>query len=251
MSKKGPGIVTVPGTRLRLVTENNRHLDPAVDLYKTTGTSPPPGVGALQTAQANGASVMNAGEKTKAAFHEAGHLVASLLLGIPLAIACIEKSDEFPGQWVGRLWSDGPQQRRHPVTEANVEDRIVQRWAGPIAERVHVKGRHVLRPVPFELMIAFGGRDDIIKAEELATRFDVKGWKGRTQRKTVDLVRDHWDDISSWAQRLVEEESIDFDAAGTEALSADTFYTASGSSPPCQFHAYARNDGGGAIRGPS
>lgn len=112
------------------------------------------------------------------------------------------------GQWVGIVtppWLTF-------VTPDRFDAHATVRWAGPIAERVHVKGRHVKDPHWLDLGSAFGGREDICQSEQWADRYGITRWSTRTKSAAVALVRDHWSDIEHWASRIEAEQLIEFES---------------------------------------
>lgn len=140
----------------------------------------------------------------RAAHHEAGHLVAYRTLGLPVVSVVIEPHES--GQWTGEVTPPWPTF----ITPATFEARAIAGWAGPIAERVHVTGRHVKNPHWLELAVAFGGREDIVEPEQWGEKLGITGWRTRTKSAAVALVRDHWSDIEHWAGRIEAEQLIEW-----------------------------------------
>jgi ATP-dependent Zn protease len=127
-----------------------------------------------------------------AAYHEAGHAVAVERLGYPVLQATIRVSDDFAG---AVTW-DVP--GHLPLT-----DRAVIAMAGEIAQRLRY------------------GR--LTTCEWLGCSQDAQNWRTlveglpaesaeralrHTRRETRRMLREHWADVESVAQALIERETL-------------------------------------------
>jgi ATP-dependent Zn protease len=140
----------------------------------------------------------------RVAFHEAGHVVAARIRGMPIhkatiipecdTIGHVEYANPLRGV---KLDCDDSDQAR-----LCAEHAIIILFAGPAAQRKY-------SPRSWRFL---HGKGDFKEAAHLALRIDELGADAqleRLYRKTKDLVAAHWRDVVITAEALVKEQTLD------------------------------------------
>ena len=160
-------------------------------------------------------------EKRTVAFHEAGHALASKLLGTEV----VQKISIIPrGQALGYVLKY-PEEDRYLMTRKELENRIITLLAGRAAEEVVFNE------------VTTGAKDDLTKATDIARamvcnygmsslgtlaldevyirynydtiRLEIKSITDRAYREAIRLIEDNMHILNIIADRLLEKESID------------------------------------------
>jgi len=158
--------------------------------------------------------------RSRASYHEAGHLVAAIWTGRDIQIVELAAVPDETGRWRGRTGFD--------ASIRNVDDFeavAIVFWAGSISERVHVMSRHASMPKVSELITAFGAVLDVANLKLSAAQLGVHRWSERTRRASALLVRDRWTEIEAWADCLERDATLVHVGAGGWKLGPDHYDT--------------------------
>ena len=145
-------------------------------------------------------------EREAVAFHEAGHAVVSLLLGLPVHDVSVRPTAEWNGA-VDSGWVDlGYMAQR--------DETFYPRWAtmlmaGPIAKRAFWLGSLDLRPGMTAVRV-WGGAHDLSSLKGLALKLGLQPEVVRFQRLAAALLRDNWVHVEEFAAALIALDQDDF-----------------------------------------
>jgi hypothetical protein len=146
--------------------------------------------------------------RSRATYHEAGHLVAVLFLGLQLDDVCIAPEPSRSGHWIGRTRADFSVR-----SSADLEKVATTLWAGSIAERSYVT-RTFPPLIKVSELMPYGADWDGMQLRSKAAAAGLSCRSERHRRCAARIVRTCWTDVVRWAERLDVEGSLEVVWAG-------------------------------------
>lgn len=144
-------------------------------------------------------------------YHEAGHIICSLLYLCEVSRAEVISSEE------GLTYYDCPDIDNADNRSKNslIRKEISIRYSGVLAENIFFQNLHPNDKMPIKIRI--GASDDFKVASNIIKKYNVakpgkprQKYKTKIKIKTTKLLKSHWSDIALIANILLDKKSITY-----------------------------------------